>query len=211
MAWTDLTDPGAYDEPQPALGLVLDAGRGSLPFALIHGEALVACASWALGEAGVTPVDVGTGWEALVESGEPVVLHDPMCPMTPASFIAACVSSSVERDRVVVGVRPVTDTVKTVVDGAVGETLDRAELAAVAAPVVLPASVVAGLDGPDGPGLSGAVDLSELVGRLRERYEVDLVEAPPQARRVASEEDVRVLEALTAPTGPSGPSGPAAS
>ena len=35
------SDP--YDV-QPALGSVIDEGRGSLPFALIHGEALVACA-----------------------------------------------------------------------------------------------------------------------------------------------------------------------
>ena len=37
----------------------VDEGRGALPYALIHGEALVACAAWALGEAGVTPVDIG--------------------------------------------------------------------------------------------------------------------------------------------------------
>ena len=50
-----------YDERElpPALGVVLDEDRGSLPYALIHGEALVACAAWALGDAGVTPVDVG--------------------------------------------------------------------------------------------------------------------------------------------------------
>ena len=39
-------------ELPPALGIVLDQDRGSLPYSLIHGEALVACAAWALGEAG---------------------------------------------------------------------------------------------------------------------------------------------------------------
>ena len=47
------------DDPDDAvaLGVVVDEGRGSLPFALIHGEALVACAAWAMGEAGVLPLD----------------------------------------------------------------------------------------------------------------------------------------------------------
>ena len=80
-----------------AFGTVLEQDRGHLPFALIHGEALVAAAAWALGEAGVTPVDTGTPWSSLVAAGEPVVLHDPLCPMTPPDFIAACVDRAVER------------------------------------------------------------------------------------------------------------------
>ena len=42
----------------------------------------------------------------------PLVLHDALCPMTPPDFIAACVRRAVDEDVVVVGVRPVTDTVK---------------------------------------------------------------------------------------------------
>ena len=91
----------------------------------------------------------------------------------------------------VVGVRPVTDTVKVVADGVVGETVDRDGLVTVASPVVLPASVVASL-----PGLP-STDFVELVAALRRRFPVELVEAPPSARRVGSLEDVRVLEALT--------------
>ncbi len=174
-----------------ALGTVLDQDRGHLPFALIHGEALVAAAAWALGEAGVTPVDTGTTWEALVAAEEPFVLHDPLCPMTPPDFIAACVERAVEHACVVVGVRPVTDTVKVVEGGVVGETLDRDGLVAVASPVVLPPAVVASLGGLP------TTDLVALVAELRRRYPVELVEAPPAARRVGSEEDVRVLEALT--------------
>lgn len=180
----------SYDLP-PALGTVVTDGRGTLPFALIHGEALVACAAWALGEAGVTPIDETVPWAGVAESGEPFVLHDPLCPMTPPAFIAACVERAVEHECVVVGVRPVTDTVKVVEDGVVGETLDRDGLVAVAAPVVLPPGVVAALDGLP------ATDLVALVAELRRRYPVELVEAPPTARRVGSEEDVRVLEALT--------------
>ena len=42
------------------MGAVVETDRGSLPFALVHGEPLVACAVWALGEAGVFVVDLGT-------------------------------------------------------------------------------------------------------------------------------------------------------
>lgn len=182
-----------------ALGTVVEAGRGSLPFALIHGEALVACASWALGGAGVTPIDETVPWAGLVESGEPFVLHDPLCPMTPPDFIAGCVARAIERGCVVVGVRPVTDTVKRVTDGVVGDTVDRAGLVSVASPVVLPAAVVAAL------AHLPSDDFVELVAALRARFPVELVEAPPAARRVGSAVDVRVLEALTAAGAPPGP------
>lgn len=180
------------EDDQPAWGVVLDEDRGSLPYALIHGEALVACAAWGLGESGVTPLDIGTPWAAVVEGGEPVVFHDSLCPMTPPEFIAGCVRHAVAADLVVVGVRPVTDTVKEVSDGLVGATVDREALAGLASPVVLPPSVVRTLD--DWPGQ----DLVALVEGLRDAgHEVDLVEAPAAARRVAGEDDIRLLEALT--------------
>lgn len=181
-------------EVQPALGAVIEAGRGSLPFALIHGEALVACAAWALGEAGVTSVDLGTEWAGLVDAGEPFVLHDALCPMTSAAFIAECVRTAVEQDSVVVGVRPVTDTVKAVQDGRVGHTVDRAGLLSVASPVVLPASVVEALE--ELPSL----DFATLVAALAARFPVVTLQAPPAGRRVSDPDDVRLLEALTAPS-----------
>jgi len=182
-----------YAELPAALGLVLDADRGALPFALIHGEPLVAAAAWALGEAGVTLVDATVAWDGLAGADEPLVLHDPLCPMTPPDFIAACVGRAVAADGVVVGVRPVTDTVKEIADGMIGDTLDRDALVAVASPIALPASVVAALDGLP------SVDPVALVGALRERFEIELVEAPPAGRRVGSADDVLLLEALTAP------------
>lgn len=177
----------------PALGAVVETDRGSLPFALIHGEALVACASWALGDAGVTAVDLGTEWAGLVDSGEPFVLHDPLCPMTPATFIAECVARAVETGHVVVGVRPVTDTVKTVTGDGVGGTVDREELRSIVSPIVLPADVVASLDGVP------STDFAVLVEWLRGAHPVELLEAPAAARRVATEDDVRLLEELTGP------------
>lgn len=181
-----------YDDVAPALGMVVDEDRGSLPYSLIHGESLVACASWALGDAGVTPVDYATWWSGIVSAEEPFVLHDVLCPMTPASFIASCLSTAVETETVVIGFRPVTDTVKVVSSGVVGSTVDRSALRAVASPIVLPASVVPVLDAlPRG-------DFAALAASLAGRFPVTWVEAPPEARRVASADDVRLLEALTA-------------
>jgi 2-C-methyl-D-erythritol 4-phosphate cytidylyltransferase len=174
-----------------ALGSVVESDRGSLPFALIHGEALVACASWALGEAGVTPVDFTSPWTAVVEAQEPYVLHDPLCPMTPADFVAQCVETAVDRGAVVVAVRQVTDTVKTVTDGLVGDTLDRSELVEVTSPIVLPAAVAASLDAaPRG-------DFAAIAAQLAARFPVVTLESPPEGRRVADLDDLRLLEALT--------------
>ena len=94
-------------------------------------------------------------------------------------------------DCVVVGVRPVTDTVKALDGEYVGETVDRAALVQVVSPVVLPPAAAAGLSGPL------ALDFAGLVARLAERFRVETIEAPAEARRVGDEADLRVLEALT--------------
>ncbi len=150
----------------------MDEGRGALPYALIHGESLVACAAWALGDARVTAVDLGTRWAGLVDSGETFVVHDALCPMTPAVFIAACVARAVETGEVVAGV-----------DAA----------GAVLSPVVLPAPVVAAL--PDLP----STDFAELVVHLETRFGIERLLAPTSAARVSSIADVAALELLTAP------------
>jgi 2-C-methyl-D-erythritol 4-phosphate cytidylyltransferase len=180
-------------EIEPTLGLVVDDGRGSLPFALIHGDALVACAAWALGEAGVDLVDLTVPWAGLAEAGEAVVLHDPLCPMTPADFVVECVRAAEESDQVVVAVRPVTDTLKSLDGTLVGPTVDRDTVRQVASPIVLPATVVGRLDGLP------TTDFAALVAWLAGRFGVRLIEAPASARRVGSLEDIRLLEALTVP------------
>lgn len=184
---------GEYSEEREALGLLVEADRGSLPFALLHGEALVACAAWALGEAGLTAVDLGTPWEALVEAEQPLVLHDPLCPMTPADFLVACLERCEEEQAVVVATRPVTDTLKGLDEqGYVGEGVDRDTVLQVTSPIVLPPAVVAALDGLP------STDFATLVGLLAARFPVVRVTAPTEGRRVADESDVRLLEALTA-------------
>ena len=160
------------DDAAPALGTIVDEGRGALPYELIHGESLVACAAWALGAARVAAVDLGTQWAGLVDSGEPFVVHDSLCPMTPAEFIAACVARSAETGSVVVAV-----------DGA-GEVLS---------PVVLPGEVVAELSGLP------STDFGELVRRLEGRFGVERLLAPAAAARVSSSADVAALALLTTP------------
>lgn len=185
-----MSTPDLLPEAPPSLGVVVEEGRGSLPFSLVHGEALVACAAWALGEAGVTIVDATVPWETMREADQPLVLQDALCPMTPPAFVVECVRRAAAADVPVVGVRPVTDTVTEVADGLVGATVDRDGLVALAAPVVLPVRLVRSLDAMPGP------DLAALVGSLPD---AELVEAPAAGRAVASEEDLRLLEALTDP------------
>jgi 2-C-methyl-D-erythritol 4-phosphate cytidylyltransferase len=181
--------------PGTAVGLVPTEGRGSLPFALLRGESLVAVASWALGEAGVGLLDFTESWADVQAHEAALVIHDPLCPGTPVSFLAEAVRAAVSGGCVVVGVRPVTDTVVPVDEpaGLVGAPVDRAGLVTVASPVVLPADVVAELG--DWPKVRESP--SDLVAALRHGHQVVLLEAPPTARRVLDESDLRLLEALS--------------
>jgi len=169
----------------------VETDRGSLPFALVHGEPLVAAAAWAMGEAGVHLVDLGTSWEAIVDAGTPFVLHDALCPLTPPEFIVACVTHAAERSAVTVGVRPVTDTVKELHDGVLGASHDSAGLLQVVSPIVLTAAVVAALDGLP------TTDFAALVVALAERFPVETLEAPESAVRITDRAGLPVLEALT--------------
>jgi 2-C-methyl-D-erythritol 4-phosphate cytidylyltransferase len=183
------------DEDPPPLGVVVERNRGSLPFALLHGEPLVACAAWAMGEAGVHLLDLTTPWSAVRNAGLPLVWHDALCPATPPELIAACVRRAVERDVVVAAVLAVTDTVKEVTEGAsgpvVGRTLDRDGLRHLASPLVLPAGVVEALaDWPD-------TDLASALATLSADHPVELVDAPASALRVRDLTDIARLEALT--------------
>lgn len=195
-------DDWAYDEDEtaPPLGLVPVEGRGSLPFALVHGESLLAAASWALGAAGVTLYDLAVPFEVVREQGLDLVVHDPLCPLTPVDFLVEAVELSRSTGAVVVGVRPVTDTVKEYdapLGGPLrlGATVDREGLVALASPVVLPAAVLAALDGLD------TDDLARLVAELSRRFPVRHLEAPALARRVADVADLEVLAALSAARG----------
>jgi 2-C-methyl-D-erythritol 4-phosphate cytidylyltransferase len=179
------------------LGWVPVEGRGSLPFALVHGESLVAAASWALGEAGAALFDASVPFEELRHSGRTLVVHDPLCPLTPVDFLREAVRRSAEAEAVVVGYRPVTDTVKHTDGDRLGATVDRAGLRAVTSPVVIPATVLARLDGPAGADVLHGGDLAALVAALARLSEPVWLEAPALGRRVRDAADVPDLEALS--------------
>lgn len=179
------------DDEVQALGWVPLEGRGSLPFALVHGESLVAAASWAVGEAGVQLFDSSIGFSTVRDSGRPLLLHDPLCPLTPADFLARAVEECLATGRIVVGFRPVTDTVKTQDGDVLGQTVDRSGLRTVTSPVVIPAAVLAGLD------VLEDADFPTLVAELAARTELSWLEAPAIGRRIASVDDLIVLEALS--------------
>ncbi|ROR92498.1 2-C-methyl-D-erythritol 4-phosphate cytidylyltransferase [Nocardioides aurantiacus] len=195
-----MTDWPYDDEVDPPLGLVPVEGRGSLPFALVHGESLLAAASWALTTAGATLYDLAVPFAQVREQGLDLVVHDPLCPLTPVEFLLEAIALSRSTGAVVVGVRPVTDTVKQYdapPDGPLrlGATVDRDGLVALASPVVLPAAVLAALDD------LGTDDLAGLVAGLSRRFPVRHLEAPALARRVTDEADLEVLAALSATRG----------
>jgi len=176
--------------PEP-LGVVPIDGRGSLPFALVHGESLVAAASWALTTAGAKLFDYGTPFEGVQDADQMLVVHDPLCPLTPAAFIEEASEECAQTGSVVVGVRPVTDTVKEYDGENVGATRDREELMSVTSPVVLPATVVAALDELE------TDDLPDFVEKLAQRFPVRYLPAPPLGQRIVNEDDLEVLGALS--------------
>lgn len=128
------------------------------------------------------------------EENIPLALHDPLCPLTPVDFLAEAIECAGAQASVVVGVRPVTDTVKVVtghgMQARLGDTLDRSELVEVTSPIVLPPAVVADLaEIPAG-------DFADLVDRCRRRWPVTMLVAPAAGRRVHDREDLAVLGVL---------------
>ncbi len=179
------------DDEEAPLGLVPLDGRGSLPFALVHGESLVAAASWAVGESGARLYDATVPFDDVRRSGCDLLLHDPLCPLTPADFLASAAERCRETGRVVVGFRPVTDTVKVREGAHLGATVDRDGLRLVASPVVVPAAVLVGLAALD------TSDFAALVAGLAAEHPVEWLEAPALAGRISNLEDLGVLEALS--------------
>lgn len=191
-----------------AVGVVPLEGRGTLPLVELHGEPMFLHPVRALLRSGVVDRVVVTatdpaaaasyvehrrlGVEVLAApafwgtSGHTVVLCDPLCPLLPADFVTRVVTEA--GGEAAAGYRPVTDTVKTVVDQRIAGTLDRDKLAVVASPVVVPAALAA-----EGPPVE---DFALLAAWLRGRGGLRLLKAPSMARRVGDESAVRVLECL---------------
>ena len=199
MSTSDLATGAGSARPVGVL-----AGSGRLGEVLLHGVPLVSHARRGLRDAGVEVLATDSPWNSLVTRGHrtvsgtrngecssTLVVHDPMCPLTPAAFISSLVDAALTSGAVQVGVRPVTDTIKSVAHDIVGRTVDRELLLAIASPVVLAPPVVAAL--PDWPDTD---DFANLVRSLRELFPVQFVEVPAMGRRVEDLSAVRLLEAF---------------
>jgi 2-C-methyl-D-erythritol 4-phosphate cytidylyltransferase len=224
----------------PAHAVLAVAGRDDLPFAPLHGvplylhalRSLVAASpegvSVVVGAehehrvrdeltvAGLsTPVLASATWWA--ETGPKLtgslLVHDPLCPLTSTEFLAEVRRAGHHKPGVsLAAFRPVTDTVKTVVDERIHGTIDREGLAALIAPVLIAAPVLRGaVAAGDEPPLS---NFGELLGWLRSRGPVELVKGPSLARRVDDASAVNLLECVdevgrSVHTGPGGGGRPA--
>ncbi|CAA9344996.1 MAG: hypothetical protein AVDCRST_MAG72-1067 [uncultured Nocardioidaceae bacterium] len=156
--------------------------------------------SWAgaaLARSGATTLEPNRAWTEVADLDACLVLHDALCPLTPAAFIADLVERAAESGAVVVGVQPVTDTIKAVDDGQVVETMDRLALWEVVSPLVLPAPVVRSCE--DWPATRS---LARMFADLATAFAVRMVEAPAAARRVDDESALRLHEAYAQVSGP---------
>jgi 2-C-methyl-D-erythritol 4-phosphate cytidylyltransferase len=199
--------------------LLIVCGRAEVAFLEIHGETLFVHALRALGEAVpgrvLVAVDAdhrvraerevrrlradavvladGSWWDVVRASPERgLVVHDVLCPLTPAEFIAtASRAADLDRRLPVAAFRPVTDTLKVVVEGQIEGTLDRETVVVLTSPVVLPDLFLADLEEP--PPVD---DFAALATFLRRSGELELVKAPSLGRRVDDPRAVHLLESM---------------
>lgn len=129
--------------------------------------------------------------------GGAVLVHDPMCPLVPASYLREVLSrAEADPAAVLMATRPMTDTVKSLVDGAVQATVDRDLLRVLSSPMVAPVEVLCDLAASGR--LGGCADFTDVLDLVRETgTEVSWLLAPPMGRRVSSAASVAVLECLT--------------
>lgn len=199
------------------VGVVPLEGRGSVPFVDLHREALFlhavrallavgpvagrvvvtvdpderAAAAAALDRAGLPALvrDARTWWRTL-DGPLAVVLHDPLCPLVPVAFLADCLADD---GPALVAFRPVTDTLKTVVDDHIVDTLDRDLFAIVTSPVVFDHPPTGTAPDRRRPPTD---DFAALAAWLRARGHVRLRKAPSLGRRVDDPSAVNLLECM---------------
>lgn len=125
-----------------------------------------------------------------------VLLHDPRCPLVPASFLGEVLGRAVDEPGAVhVGTRPVTDTVKAVDDGSVRATVDRDILRVLTSPLVLSVTTLRRLY--DDGHLLGCVDIVDVLELVRATgIRVRWVAASNLSRRIEDQAEVSLLECL---------------
>lgn len=189
------------------LGLVVENPAG-IPGLRLQGRPLLAHGTETLGavatvqvrvlgrgQGGVLGLHPGEHWRSLAADG--LVLHDALCPLLPASAVREAVQllSAAGPRGVVVGVRPVTDTVKEVVDGAVVGTVDRDALSALASPLAVGAGLLDALAARL-PTAGQLADLTVVLDALEGLGTVVPFEVPSAGRRLTDADDVVLMECL---------------
>jgi hypothetical protein len=196
------------------------AGRDGLPFASLHKSPLYLHALRSLAASGadnlVIAVDLADlqrvrqevrhvgvraevradgGWWDDVRVADGLLVHDALCPLAASDFLRDLRTGAAARPDVsVLAFRPVTDTVKTVVDSQIHGTIDREGLAALVSPaVVAPRVLAAAKAAGERPPIE---DFGRLAAWLRGRGAVELVRAPSLARRVDDASSVNLLECV---------------
>ena len=155
----------------------------------------------------VRVADTSTGHDLLerLDAADLVVVHDPLCPLVPSSFVRSLVDQATGGPPVV-AVRPVVDTIKATRDGIVVATVDRDTLRVVSSPVVARPADLLALGDP----LTAIADPVLLAAGLQERSDARLVVAPAAGRRVEDASALRLLVSSTSPRPPASlrPAGP---
>lgn len=183
-------------------GVVVAPERGALGSHRLHGVRLMDHARKALADvpgcdvvlAGEHGADRGLPLSQLLSGYDLVLVHDPLCPLLPASTLADC-ARAVPPGGAAVGVLPVTDTVKRIDGDVITSTVDRDALRVLAAPVAFATSLLPVLEHRL-PRARDLGDLARLVDLLADLGPVVPVQVPSFARRVADADDVAVLECL---------------
>lgn len=180
------------------MGLVVTGGPSGADDLLLEGRPLVAHARAAVAAAGLSATAPGPAspWRDRVAG--PLVLHDAACPLLPAAALAEAVAlqAAAGPGVVVVGVRPVTDTLKQVRDGVLVGTVDRDALAALASPLVVGPDLLDDLAAAL-PLTGQLADLSAVLAALPHAPRVPL-EVSSWGRRLGDREDVVLMESLHA-------------
>jgi 2-C-methyl-D-erythritol 4-phosphate cytidylyltransferase len=170
--------PPGWEEPVILLAEELSAGK--------------VVASVAGGATRTDSVRIGVG--EVDEAAAAILVHDAARPLVPDEVVERLLTALNEGwDGAVPGL-PLSDTVKRVRDGAVVETLPRAELVAVQTPQAFVAPVLrAALAGAEG---AQATDCSSLVEARGGRVKV--VAGDPRLLKVTTAEDLALVESWLA-------------
>lgn len=138
--------------------------------------------------------DPSTPLDLLCHGADRIVVHDPLCPLLAPAALSGCVAALLP-GQAVLGVRPVTDTLKRVEEGELSSTIERDLMAALASPVVFAADAVEPLTRLL-PTAGDLGDLAALVGALAGLCRLRGLEVPSAGRRIGDADDLAVLTVL---------------